>query len=42
MTPESIIPNQLKNIDLSLKEFTNLLAEEVLENGKNRNFPGIF
>ena len=42
MTLESIIPKQLKNINLSLKEFTNLLAEEVLENGKNRNFPGIF
>jgi D-alanine-D-alanine ligase len=42
MTLESIIPKQLKKINLSLEEFTNLLAEEVLENGKNRNFPGIF
>lgn len=42
MTLESIIPKQLEYLKMSLKEFINLLSQEVLENGKNRNFPGIF
>ena len=42
MTKESIIPKQLKALGLSLKDFTNLIAAETINNGKNRNFPGIF
>jgi len=42
MTKESIIPKQLKALGLSLRDFTNLIAAETINNAKNRNFPGIF
>ena len=42
MTKESIIPKQLKALGFSLKDFTNIIAAETINNGKDRNFPGIF